>query len=163
MVEQSRCIRLKSPNSPDYIGLRTIEFTDGFRPGSIIVLQISPLPQIRQSVINLRQMLDQFADRTSQFNRIVKQLTLVDLERVLYRSSVEEQADGKGFDVYIVPGYGKLSYCGLQGQISLLDKIRPSNQLQHPLVRNLKQGDWLTNYIANRLRIHSNTEQVGVN
>ncbi|CAF1690274.1 unnamed protein product, partial [Didymodactylos carnosus] len=32
-------------------------------------------------------------------------LTLLDLNRVLYRNSNEEQADGLGIDVYEIPGY----------------------------------------------------------
>ncbi|CAF1686326.1 unnamed protein product [Adineta ricciae] len=52
-LEESRCIRLTSPNSPDYTGYRTIEFTDEFAPGSIIALQISLLPQISQSIFKL--------------------------------------------------------------------------------------------------------------
>ena len=132
---------LTSPNSPDYNGYRILEFTDEFRPGSIITLQISLLPQIRQAIINLRELLNQFSNPTSQFNKIVKQLTLVDLQRVLYRSCVEEQADGKDFDVYLIPDYGKLNYCGLQGIMSVLEKIRLHNDVKHPLVNNLKQGN----------------------
>lgn len=159
-IEESGCVRLTSPNSLDYTGFRIVEFGDEFRPGSIIVLQISLLPQIRQGVSNLRELLNQFSNPTSEFNKIVKKLTLVDLERVLYRTSVEEQADGKGFDVYEVPDYGKLHYCGLQGQMSLLEKIRLHNQLRHPLVSNLKQGNWLMDYIANRLKAHPKTAEV---
>ncbi|CAF4096790.1 unnamed protein product, partial [Rotaria magnacalcarata] len=122
---------------------------------------ISLLPQIRQSIINIKQTIKQFSNPTSQFNKIVKNLTLIDLERVLYRTSDEEQSDGKGFDVYIIPDYGKLNYCGLQAIITILDQIRLFNQLKHPLVLNLKQGNWLMNYIANRLKIYSNTKQLG--
>ncbi|CAF4553443.1 unnamed protein product [Rotaria sp. Silwood2] len=161
LIEQSRCIRLKSPNSPDYIGFRTIEFTNEFRPGSIIAIKISLLPQIRQSIIYLEQLLNQYTNSTSQFNKIIKQLTLVDLERIIYRTSFEEQSDGKGFDVYNIPDYGQLIYCGIQGQISILDKIRLFNQIKHPFVNNLKQGNWLMKYISNRLKIHPNTKKLG--
>lgn len=159
-IEQSRCVRLKSPNSPDYIGFRTIEFTNEFRPGSIIALQISLLPQIRQSIINIKQILSQFKYSNSKFNQIIKKLTLVDLQRILYRISQEEISDGKGFDVYIIPDYGKLNYCGLYGIIKILNNIRLFNQIKHPLINNLKQGNWLMDYIANRLKSHSNTKQV---
>ena len=161
LIDQSICVRLTSPNSPDYTGYRTIEFTDEFRPGSIIALQISLLPQIRQSIINLRELINQFANPQSQFHRIIQKLTLVDVERVLYRTSNEEQSDGKGFDVYIVPDYGPMTYCGLQGQMSILEKIRLHNDLQHPFIRNLKQGNWLMDYIANRLLIHPQTKSLG--
>ncbi|CAF1046004.1 unnamed protein product [Adineta steineri] len=160
-IEQSQCICLTSPNSPDYTGYRTIEFTDHFRPGSIIILQISLLPQIYESINNLKELIKQFTNSSSQFNKIIKELTLIDLERILYRSSDEEQADGKGFDVYLIPDYGKLNYCGLQGIMSVLEKIRLHNQLKHPLINNLKQGNWLMDYISNRLKIHPNTKQLG--
>ncbi|UJR24125.1 hypothetical protein I4U23_027092 [Adineta vaga] len=160
LIEQSRCIRLTSPNSPDYTGYRTIEFTDEFSPGSIIALQISLLPQISQSISNLKEMLNQFDNFQSEFFEIIRKLTLIDLQRILYRSSNEEQADGNGFDVYTIPDYGKLNYCGLQGLMSILEKIRLQNSLRHPLIVNLKQGNWLIDYIVNRLQIYSTTKQL---
>ncbi len=78
----------------------------------------------------------------------------------LSRSSAEEENYGKGFDVYTIPAYGILHYCGLQGQMSVLEKIRLYNDLRHPLVINLKQGNWLMDYISNRLKAHPNTKQV---
>lgn len=158
-LEESRCIRLTSPNSPDYTGYRTIEFTDEFAPGSIIALQISLLPQISQSIYNLKEFFKQFENPTSEFYQIVQQLTLVDLQRILYRSSNEEQADGNGFDVYLIPDYGRLNYCGFQSLMSILEKIRLQNSLRHPLISNLKQGNWLMEYIVNRLKNYSNTNQ----
>ncbi|CAM4839817.1 unnamed protein product [Rotaria magnacalcarata] len=160
-VEESRFINLTSENSPDYIGYRTIEFKEEFKSGSFIILKISPLPQIHEQINNIKQIIKQFSNSTSQFNKIIKDLTLIDLERVLYRTSAEEQSDGKGFDVYIIPDYGKLNYCGLQAIITILDQIRLFNQLKHPLVLNLKQGNWLMNYVSNRLKIYSNTKQLG--
>ena len=121
-IDDSQCVRLTSPNSPDYNGFRTLEFNESFRPGSIVALQVLPLSQINESIINLEKLLNEFSNPTSQFNEIVKQLTLVDLERVLYRTSVEEQTDGKGFDVYSVPDYGSFIYSGLYGQIPIIEK-----------------------------------------
>jgi glycogen debranching enzyme len=140
-IEQSKCIRLTSPSSKDYNGFRTIEFTEGFRPGSIVVLSVSLLPLMNGSLIQIQNLIKEYSNPESEFNQIVKQLTLVHLERVLYRSSIEEQSDEKGFDVYEIPDYGKLLYCGLHGQITVLDKVRYSNDLKHPLVNNLKQGN----------------------
>jgi glycogen debranching enzyme len=42
----------------------------------------------------------------------------------------------------------------------VLEKIRLHNDLQHPLIMNLKQGNWLMDYIINRLKAHPNTKQV---
>jgi glycogen debranching enzyme len=36
--------------------------------------------------------------------------------------------------------------------MSVLEQIRLHNDLRHPLVINLKQGNWLMDYISNRLK-----------
>jgi glycogen debranching enzyme len=161
LIEESKLMKLTSSNSIDYNGFRTIEFTDDFRPGSIVVLQISVNKNRLESIHQLDETIKQFSNPESEFNLIVKELTLIDIERVLYRTSVEEQSDGKGFDVYEIPDYGKLVYAGLQGQISVLEEIHSSNEIKHPLIINLKHGDWLMNYISNRLKIYPNTKQLG--
>ncbi|CAF3349523.1 unnamed protein product, partial [Rotaria sp. Silwood2] len=129
-IEKSRFIKLNSSNSSDYVGFRTIEFAEEFQLDLIILLEISLLPHIHQSVINIKQILNQFKYPTSQFNQIVQKLTLIDLERILYRTSIEEQSDGKGFGIYIIPDYGKLFYCGIHGEISILEIIRLFNEIK---------------------------------
>lgn len=47
--------------------------------------------------------------------------------------------------------------------MSILNKIRASNDLGHPLCDNLRRGDWLLDYTANRLLAHPGTRKVGVN
>lgn len=61
----------------------------------------------------------------------------------------------------LIPDYGKLNYCNLQGQMALLEKIRLHNQLQHLLVNKLKQVNWLMGYISSRLKLYTNTKQLG--
>jgi hypothetical protein len=59
-IEESKCVHLTSPNSIDYNGFRTIEFTDGFRPGSIVVLSVSLLNQMNQSLNEVNKFLNVF-------------------------------------------------------------------------------------------------------
>ena len=50
----------------------------------------------------------------------IDSLSLVDLNYVLYRCDNEEQVDSPGNGVYNIPGYGPLTYCGLQGGWSMI-------------------------------------------
>ena len=55
------------------------------------------------------KMIDELDD-------ILANLSLSDLNRVLYRADPEERDDGNGGGVYVLPDTGPLVYCGLQGQ-----------------------------------------------
>lgn len=44
------------------------------------------------------------------------------------------------------------SYCCVSaGLMSVLADIRPNNDLGHPVCANLRQGDWLIDFVSNRL------------
>lgn len=54
--------------------------------------------------------------KIDELDAIIANLSLSDLNRVLYRSDPEEQDDGNGGGVYVLPDTGPFVYCGLQGQ-----------------------------------------------
>lgn len=56
----------------------------------------------------------------NDFESILANLTLADLNKVLFRCDAEERDDGKGRGTYNIPGYGNLVYCGLQGKCNAL-------------------------------------------
>ena len=45
--------------------------------------------------------------------------------------------------------------------MSVFLSVCPHNDLGHPLCENLRQGDWMPGVIANRLKAHAKTRQVG--
>ncbi|CAF1074010.1 unnamed protein product, partial [Didymodactylos carnosus] len=162
-VDQSQCVNLRSSNRREDNNDRHITFDKHFPPGTVICFKVSLLQNVQNAIFEIRKSLNEFTtgNFTSEFQQIVNKLTLLDLNRVLYRNSSEEQADGFGIDVYEIPEYGKLVYCGLQGFMSVLEKIRLSNELKHPLCRHLKDGHWCLDYISSRLIKHRGTQAIG--
>ncbi|CAN6674729.1 glycogen debranching enzyme [Trichomonascus vanleenenianus] len=85
----------------------------------------------------------------------VKSLNLLDLNVVLYRCESEERNATKGqVGPYEIPGYGKLTYAGLQGWISPLVQMVSKNDMGHPICQNLRDGKWALDYIVDRLRAY---------
>ena len=80
--------------------------------------------------------------------QVVGKLDLLDAQFVLYECDQEGGESGCGS--YSVPGWERLPYCGLQGLLPTLNKMRPDNDLGHPLAENLRRGDWMMDYIVNR-------------
>lgn len=44
-----------------------------------------------------------------------------------------------------------LIHCFDTGLMSVMADIRPKNDLGHPVCDNLRQGDWMIDYVSNRL------------
>uniref|UniRef100_UPI00398F3654 glycogen debranching enzyme-like n=1 Tax=Pristiophorus japonicus TaxID=55135 RepID=UPI00398F3654 len=162
-LNDSKIVRAEvtSKDRSDYV--YEIKF-ENFPPGSIIVFRVSLDPKAQKTVGILRHHLTQFNPHykagsildveapsvlTSSFASIASDITLADLNLLLYRCDFEEQEDGGG--CYNIPNFGPLKYGGLQGIISVLAEIRPRNDLGHPLCENLRAGDWMMDYICNRL------------
>ncbi|XP_062848726.1 glycogen debranching enzyme-like isoform X2 [Trichomycterus rosablanca] len=137
---------------------------DQLTPGSVIAFRVSLDPKSQSAVGFLRTQL-------SQFNRMYKsssltdpdvpnilknslellvfKLSLAELNVLLFRCDDEEREDGGG--CYSIPFWLSLKYAGLQGFLSVLSEIRPKNDLGHPFCNNLRQGDWMLDYISSRL------------
>ncbi|XP_029380341.1 glycogen debranching enzyme-like isoform X2 [Echeneis naucrates] len=133
-------------------------------PGSVIAFRVSLDPRGKKLVGVLRYYLSQFSPKYKKGSiaeenppevmqkplaQLLSQLKLADLNVLLFRCDSEEQEDGGG--CYTIPGWGSLKYAGLQGLMSVLADIRPNNDLGHPLCSNLRQGDWLIDFVSNRL------------
>ncbi|KAG2039901.1 glycoside hydrolase family 13 protein [Suillus americanus] len=120
-----------------------ITVPDYFPPGSILIFEVE--------VQNLDDELDTFC--ASDADKAFGNLDLVDLNVVLYRADGEERDATSGvIGAYDVPGFAKLTYCGLEGWMHPLRHIMKSNDLGHPLCQNFRQGLWALDYIYSRLQ-----------
>lgn len=151
-----------------------VNFTN-FPPGSVIAFKVSLNPNLKAAIYQLRHFLSQFGYRmhtysgrnlaemsNTELERIVTKMTLDDLARILYKCDGEERDDDPQAGGYNIPGWGLIPYCGLQGILSILSKIRPKNDLGHPLCHNIREGDWLVDYSVNRLLRHEETKPFGL-
>ncbi|XP_028666965.1 glycogen debranching enzyme isoform X1 [Erpetoichthys calabaricus] len=143
--------------------VQEIEFRK-LTPGSTIAFRVSLDPHAQDAVGMLRNHLIQFSphfkmgslpDNNAEpilktpFAKIASDLTLADMNVLLFRCDAEEQEDGGG--CYNIPSWTSLKYSGLQGLISVMADIRPKNDLGHPFCDNLRTGDWMIEYVSNRL------------
>ncbi len=96
----------------------------------------------------------------SDLRSIVGRMSLADLSRALFKCNEEEAAEGHGGGAYNIPGFGSLIYCGLQGFVNQLNNVRAKNDMGHPFCGNLRAGNWMGEYIVNRLKTHPGTKEV---
>ncbi|XP_035272297.1 glycogen debranching enzyme-like isoform X2 [Anguilla anguilla] len=133
-------------------------------PGSVIAFRVSLDPKSQEMVGLLRNHLIQFSPRfkhgsladdkapailKTPITAIMSKLTLADMNILLFRCDAEEQEDGGG--CYSIPSWMPLKYGGFQGIMSVMADIRSKNDLGHPFCDNLRQGDWMIDYVSNRL------------
>nr|POE51750.1 glycogen debranching enzyme [Quercus suber] len=121
-----------------------ITVPDNFPPGSIAVFE-TWIPGCEHG-----EGLDKFVN--SGAREAFQNLTLIDLNALLYRADSEERASSGGADgVYTVPNHGPLVYAGLQGWWSVLRDVIERNDLGHPICDHLRDGPWPMDFIVNRL------------
>ena len=125
---------------------KTVIDLHGLLPGSAISFLFKLPPNQAKACSAIRQLL---SDEKSA-SLACHELDLNDINRILFRCDQEEREDGKG-GVYVLHGFVP-SYAGLQGFMTLLSEIRSQNDLGNWLPKNLREGDWLMDYIIARLR-----------
>ncbi|XP_017867030.1 PREDICTED: glycogen debranching enzyme isoform X1 [Drosophila arizonae] len=142
----------------------TNQYTDGsntqlnfanLRPGTVVAIRVSMRPDARLSFDRLQQVTNALrlvsGEPCEQLKAIVSKLDLTALSRALFSCDQEERDMGLGCSAYDIPNFGPIVYCGLQGFVSLLTEISPRDDLGHPLCNNLRDGNWMMDYIADRL------------
>lgn len=95
-----------------------------------------------------------------ELKQIIAKLDLNDLNRATYRCDQEERDMGEGSGTYNIPGYGSLVYCGTQGFVSVLTEITPNNDLGHPFCTNLREGNWMIDYLHQRIAKNARTAEL---
>lgn len=111
-IEDSEMIKVSSKD-----GENKIEFIN-FTPGSVIALDVS----LEKKHLDALNMLHKTYSNPKELEKIVQNLTLDDMNYVLFRTDQEERNEFKG-GVYNVPNFTSLLYCGLAGKIIFYKKL----------------------------------------
>jgi glycogen debranching enzyme len=83
---------------------------------------------------------------------MISEFDLCDLNGILYKCEKEELDNSKGKrGNYDIPQYGRLVYAGLTHLYALIQRLKKSQELSHGLIMSVREGDWLLEYMINRL------------
>ncbi|KHN79226.1 Glycogen debranching enzyme [Toxocara canis] len=134
---------------------------NNFSAGSVIAFKVSPLKAAVENTKAIRKLIGGENEQLDKDLRsCLKRLSLQSFNRVLFRCEAEEY-DDYGTGSYNIPNFGSFVYCGFQGLMPVLNRIRENNDLGHPLCCNLRDGVWLCEYIVNRLTRYEPTKELG--
>uniref|UniRef100_A0A8R1HSN3 Glycogen debranching enzyme n=1 Tax=Caenorhabditis japonica TaxID=281687 RepID=A0A8R1HSN3_CAEJA len=122
-----------------------IELTN-FPSGAVVAFKIRPSDEANSAINSIHSSSSIDDDLSIALSKIPFQ----SFSQLLFHCECEDYSTIQqgGYDI---PNFGKFVYCGLQGMIPILDKIRDHNDLGHPLCQNLRDGTWLCDYIVARL------------
>ena len=117
----------------------------------LFICRVSLPAPVKSYLLNIRQTLTQFGYRMKTFSarsvaqitsgeleQTISELTLNDLNRILFRCDSEERDDGEGFGAYVLDNYGSLKYCGLQGLLYFLQC-----QIHNKLIVKRRPTSWI--------------------
>lgn len=131
-------------------------------PGSVIVLETSLYRETKLKLEKYRKLMNVTAHGSWYLDGVVRfaipdlaaslqDLSIEEMNIVLFRCDEEERDSCGGNGVYEVPGHGKLAYAGLFGFAYMLKSVSKNNNLGHAFCEHLRAGFWCMDYIVERL------------
>ncbi|CAD8185334.1 unnamed protein product [Paramecium octaurelia] len=96
------------------------------------------------------QSLETILNDASQLQHF-KALSSSQLNYLLFMSEPEER-DKNNTGLYFIPNYRQLIYAGFSGPRSATREAQTVNNLAHPICENLRSGNWLLDYLNERVQ-----------
>jgi len=117
-----------------------------FHPGFVVCFRT----RLQKEVISTMSNLD-FRSLSNGFDSSMRGLTLVDFNTLMYRCENEEKVSHNG-GTYSFNDYGSCFYAGIMGILGALNTASRSPQgMAHSVFENIRQGNWLIDYIYSRV------------
>lgn len=136
-------------------------FTD-IIPGSIVTFKIEPPDNLNEVCSDFDSRITALEiDEHVVFHQILSELDLCAMNYVLFYCKEEQESYCTDLSVYHIPGWGDFKFCGIASIAFMMNNIIKSNGLGHAICKNLRDGNWLPEYISCRLLKNSTTEKLG--
>ena len=99
-----------------------------FPYSSVIAFKVSMSAPHLKALQQINETISKFDENDSEINSIVSNLSLNDLNFVLFRCN-QEETDDINSGAYELPNIGKMNYCGIASIVFYLRHIRTNNDL----------------------------------
>ena len=119
---------------------------NNFPNGSVVCFRVEMTEFTKMTINDLKT-----SNLIVSFSKLIDKLNLIDLNYLLYKSEPEEHIN-RNCGLYDFPNYGKCFYAGIQGILTILKIASKSPEgMNHPIYKNIRDGNWLIDYICSRL------------
>jgi glycogen debranching enzyme len=118
-------------------------------PGFTCILKVILSLEQMNAVKDLDELWN--SDRAPLLKELMHNWTSEDLNFLLYSSENEEREKQKGQrGCYVLPNGQALVYAGFKSFSKIMRDCRFYNNLGHPLYENLRQGNWILDFLLSR-------------
>ena len=134
-----------------------ITLKETFPNNSIIIL--------KYKIANKKKEMSTDIDKSIRLMRndwknYVANIDLCDINLVLYKCEYEEKDNTKDLrGTYVFDNFGQLCYAGINHLYKMLNKFKSTKE-KHPIIENIKAGDWLLKYTIDRLKDQNNLKEL---
>lgn len=128
-------------------------------PSFVAILRCETSQTQNDSLSKLNKLFDNKDSVKGNLKSLLQGLSPWEISYILFSDEDDEKKLSNGArGLYHIPSYGNLGYCGLMGLKTPLQEAQKS-YTKHHLYNNLREGDWLLDYIMSRG--HSAQGQIG--
>jgi glycogen debranching enzyme len=131
---------------------------DKFTPSSVIAFHVSLSEKHEIAMRQLKQHVDGIS---VSLKPVIQKIDLLSLHHILFKCQQEERDEIATGGTYSVPGFTDFVFAGLCGLMFHWKTIRTVEDLGHPICHNLRSGNWLPDYITDRLVRRDSTKELG--
>jgi glycogen debranching enzyme len=142
-------------------GKTIIEF-HSLPPNTVIFLKIKHSSLVKEAITTLTKSLE-YISQDQAPSILIDGFDMCDINSSLYKCETEELDNtNKKRGNYEIRDYGKFVYAGLANVHGLIQKLKKSQNLDHAMFLNIREGDWLIEYKLNRLSEFKTLEKLFV-